>query len=74
MPVMCASESVSLDILTYADLQALKRKKAGLPEGSSAPSPAASTNSKRYLILTYAVEFDRCPLAPCADPTAAQVW
>ena len=61
--------SVSVDILTYSDLQALKRQKAGQVE---MPSGAASTNKKRYVILTYAAQFDRCA-ASCAflqDPLA----
>ncbi|KAH3854892.1 hypothetical protein DPMN_097451 [Dreissena polymorpha] len=58
--IIQASESVSLDLLTYADLESLRQRKSG-----SAAKPAAaqqrtvSLNSKRYLILTYTVEFDR---------------
>ena len=51
--------SVSLDILTYADLQALKRRKAGQPE-TGAQTSAGSTNNKRYIIVTYESQFDRC--------------
>ena len=58
--------SVSLDILTYADLQALKRRKAGQTESGAAS--AGSVNNKRYIILTYESQFDRVhyplPLAP----------
>lgn len=55
------SDSVFVDLLTYADLEALKTKRAG---GASAAAHASSkgsskTNNKRYLILTYAAEFDR---------------
>ena len=59
--------SVSLDILTYADLQALKRRKAGQPEGGAQTS-AGAANNKRYIIVTYASQFDRVhyplPLSP----------
>ena len=58
--------SVSLDILTYADLQALKRRKAGQTESGAAS--AGSVNNKRYIIVTYESQFDRVhyplPLAP----------
>lgn len=51
-----ASDSVSLDVLTYADLEQLKaRRGAGSPAYASTLAP----NNKRYLILTYAAEFDR---------------
>ena len=59
--------SVSLDILTYADLQALKRRKAGQPE-SGAQTSAGAANNKRYIIVTYESQFDRVhyplPLSP----------
>ena len=50
------SDSVTLDLLTYGDLQSLRNQKA-----STQPAAAScdSLNSKRYLILTYSVEFDR---------------
>ncbi len=54
-----SSDSVILDLLTYADLEALKSRK---PSGKSHRSPAKTAKqlqSKRYLILTYSVEFDR---------------
>ena len=49
------SDSVFVDLLTYADLEALKNKRSGASKSSS----SAHTNNKRYLILTYAAEFDR---------------
>ena len=64
-----SSESVSLDLLTYADLEALRNHKLGHSsrQGSSPGAKPGWTqlNSKRYLILTYNVEFDRIhyPLA-----------
>ncbi|XP_067681537.1 centrosomal protein CCDC61-like isoform X2 [Haliotis asinina] len=54
------SDSVSLDLLTYADLESLRQRKSGSTIKSSIPAPRATVlNSKRYLILTYTVEFDR---------------
>ena len=65
--------SVSLDILTYADLQALKRRKAGQPEGGAQTS-AGAANNKRYIIVTYESQFDRVhyplPLSPAAQAQA----
>ena len=78
------SESVFVDLLTYADLEALKAKRQG------AKPPAAPVGGdarpgrggdKRYLILTYAAAFDRVhyplPLrreeAPSADALQATV-
>ena len=67
--------SVSLDILTYADLQALKRRKAGQPEGGAQTS-AGSANNKRYIIVTYESQFDRVhyplPLSPVPAQAKAQ--
>jgi coiled-coil domain-containing protein 61 len=54
------SNTVNLDILTYSDLENLRSKK--LSNNSSASSKFTSSfvnNNKRYLILTYNVEFDR---------------
>lgn len=55
-----ASDSVTLDLLTYADLELLRNRKAGVvsrPRGHQQPS---ALTAKRYLILIYTVEFDRC--------------
>lgn len=53
-----SSESVSLELLTYADLEALRCRKVGaMPRPP--PSTASPLNAKRYLILVYSVEFDR---------------
>lgn len=57
--IIQASESVSLDLLTYADLESLRQRKAGTAPKPSIPQRTVSLNSKRYLILTYTVEFDR---------------
>ncbi|KAM6325748.1 LOW QUALITY PROTEIN: centrosomal protein CCDC61 [Alca torda] len=53
-----SSESVSLELLTYADLETLRSRKVGaMPRP---PPPTASPlNAKRYVILVYSVEFDR---------------
>ncbi|KAL4238643.1 Coiled-coil domain-containing protein 61 [Mactra antiquata] len=57
--IIQASESVSLDLLTIADLQLLRQRKSGSTTTSAVPQRTVSLNSKRYLILTYTVEFDR---------------
>jgi coiled-coil domain-containing protein 61 len=63
-----ASDTVFIDILTYADLELLKQRKAAAAAGGSqafppppslATNPAHPNNSKRYVILTYIVEFDK---------------
>ncbi|KAL5463241.1 hypothetical protein EMCRGX_G032121 [Ephydatia muelleri] len=59
-----SSASVTLDLLTYTDLEMLRNKKLG----STGISPGKNTSqlqTKRYLILTYSAEFDRIhyPLA-----------
>ena len=54
-----SSASVTLDLLTYTDLEMLRNKKLG----STGISPGKNTSqlqTKRYLILTYSAEFDRC--------------
>ncbi|XP_023560265.1 coiled-coil domain-containing protein 61 isoform X2 [Octodon degus] len=53
-----SSESVTLDLLTYTDLESLRNRKLGSRPGTLAPR-SAQLNSKRYLILIYSVEFDR---------------
>uniref|UniRef100_A0A8D0L287 Centrosomal protein CCDC61 n=1 Tax=Sphenodon punctatus TaxID=8508 RepID=A0A8D0L287_SPHPU len=54
-----SSESVTLDLLTYADLEALRNRKIGLGPRHLSAVKASPLNSKRYLILIYSVEFDR---------------
>ncbi|NXW66185.1 CCD61 protein, partial [Eurystomus gularis] len=56
--LMKSSESVSLELLTYADLETLRSRKVG---GTTRPAPPATSplSAKRYLILVYSVEFDR---------------
>jgi len=67
--MLCSSfskdnESVSVDILTYTDLEMMKAQKRGA-NGVAVRSTAAaaSVNSrdlmKRYVILTYMSEFDK---------------
>jgi coiled-coil domain-containing protein 61 len=66
-----SSDSVYVDILTFADLEALRTKAA-----RKAPSSSTSSkdNNKRYLILTYAAEFDKVnyplPLSFVEEPSA----
>lgn len=62
--VLQQSDSVYVDLLTYQDLELLKSKKAaaaGAAGASSAAPPARQlpASNKRYLIMTYASEFDR---------------
>jgi hypothetical protein len=51
------SDSVFIDLLTYSDLELLKSRKTGKSEPAS--SAASKSKNKRYLIMTYAVEYDR---------------
>jgi len=64
------SETVFADLLTYSDLEMLRSRQTRKPLNT-----AARPNNKRYLILTYAVEFDRVhyplPLAHVDEPPAA---
>ncbi|KAM6032955.1 centrosomal protein CCDC61 isoform 2-T2 [Theristicus caerulescens] len=70
-----SSESVSLELLTYADLEALRSRKTGAV-ARPPPSAASPLGAKRYLILVYSVEFDRIhyplplPYAGRPDPAA----
>lgn len=71
-----ASESVCLDLLTYEDLEHMWDKKLGTlgrqGGGQQSPMSSSKAKAKRYLILTYNVEFDRIhyPLALsyCGQP------
>ncbi|XP_022328744.2 centrosomal protein CCDC61-like isoform X1 [Crassostrea virginica] len=74
-----SSDSVSLDLLTFADLESLRQRKVGTATKTSIPANrTVSLNSKRYLILTYTVEFDRIhyplplPYMGKPDPRALQ--
>ncbi|XP_021239660.1 coiled-coil domain-containing protein 61 isoform X3 [Numida meleagris] len=55
--LMKSSEAVSLELLTYSDLEALRCCKVGVV--TRVPPPTSPLSSKRYLILVYCVEFDR---------------
>jgi len=63
--VLSSSDSVSLDLLTYTDLEALRNQKLGLTPGVSPSKKNTQVEAKRYLILTYTVEFDRLVLYVC---------
>ncbi|XP_061753753.1 centrosomal protein CCDC61 isoform X2 [Nerophis ophidion] len=72
------TDSVTLDLLTYADLELLRNRKAGVL-GRPRGHPQSSTlTAKRYLILIYTVEFDRIhyplplPYVGKPDPAALQ--
>lgn len=53
------SDSVTLDLLTYADLELLRNRKAGVVNRSRVNQQSSALTAKRYLILIYTVEFDR---------------
>ena len=50
------SDQLKIEVLTYADLQILKKKRTGAD--NDAPQNTAN-DSKRYLILTYTSQYDR---------------
>ncbi|XP_043483324.1 centrosomal protein CCDC61-like [Leptopilina heterotoma] len=66
------SESISLDLLTFEDLELLRARRA---DNGSNPPVNCKNNNRRYLILTYTVEFDRIhyplPLEYCGPPDTA---
>lgn len=51
------SDAVFIDLLTYSDLEILKSRRGGC--GGPPLQHTIPPNNKRYLILTYAAEFDR---------------
>ncbi|CAF0876497.1 unnamed protein product [Brachionus calyciflorus] len=53
------SSSVTVDLLTYSDLEALRSKKTNSMSDGSTLNFNSQHNNKRFLILTYNVEFDR---------------
>jgi coiled-coil domain-containing protein 61 len=62
--VLQQSDAVYVDLLTYQDLELLKSRKAAAASGTAAAAATQQqrqlpANNKRYLILTYASEFDR---------------
>jgi len=85
--VLQQSDSVFVDLLTCQDLELLKAKKAAAAANSTdgqqqQPQQTvrqlpAGLSSKRYLILTYASEFDRVhyplPLLPDEQPDPARL-
>lgn len=54
-----SSDSVTLDLLTYADLELLRNRKAGVVTRPRPNQQSSALTAKRYLILIYTVEFDR---------------
>ncbi|XP_010730080.2 centrosomal protein CCDC61 isoform X2 [Larimichthys crocea] len=73
-----ASDSVALDLLTYADLELLRNRKAGVVSRPRGHQQSSALTAKRYLILIYTVEFDRIhyplplPYVGKPDPAALQ--
>ncbi|SPQ98718.1 unnamed protein product (mitochondrion) [Plasmodiophora brassicae] len=56
-----STDSVFVDLLTASDLESLRSRTAG-PQSNGRPGTQrkpSKPNNKRYLILTYTVEFDR---------------
>ncbi|KAG7515840.1 hypothetical protein JOB18_016989 [Solea senegalensis] len=72
------SDSVTLDLLTYADLELLRNRKAGVISRPRGHQQSSALTAKRYLILIYTVEFDRIhyplplPYVGKPDPAALQ--
>ncbi|XP_015235158.1 PREDICTED: coiled-coil domain-containing protein 61 isoform X2 [Cyprinodon variegatus] len=72
------SDSVTLDLLTYADLELLRNRKAGVVSRPRGHQQQSALTAKRYLILIYTVEFDRIhyplplPYVGKPDPAALQ--
>ncbi|XP_061559392.1 centrosomal protein CCDC61 isoform X2 [Phycodurus eques] len=72
------SDSVTLDLLTYADLELLRNRKAGVVGRPRGHPQSCALTAKRYLILIYTVEFDRIhyplplPYIGKPDPAALQ--
>ncbi|XP_019719963.1 centrosomal protein CCDC61 isoform X2 [Hippocampus comes] len=72
------SDSVTLDLLTYADLELLRNRKAGVVGRPRGHPQSSALTAKRYLILIYTVEFDRIhyplplPYVGKPDPAALQ--
>ena len=48
-----------MDLLTFSDLELLRKRKAGVGTQNIPGANNSSLTQKRYLILTYAVEFDK---------------
>lgn len=75
------SNSVSVDLLTYGDLESLRTQQHLRPGYGTQHIPGAKTRSqlhcKRYLIMTYTVEFDRIhyplPLPYVGKPDPVQL-
>uniref|UniRef100_A0A672N5P4 Centrosomal protein CCDC61 n=1 Tax=Sinocyclocheilus grahami TaxID=75366 RepID=A0A672N5P4_SINGR len=75
--VNMSSESVTLDLLTYSDLELLRNRKAGVVGRPRAQPQSPALSAKRYLILIYTVEFDRIhyplPLPHLGKPDPAEL-
>uniref|UniRef100_A0A8C2FWW6 Coiled-coil domain containing 61 n=1 Tax=Cyprinus carpio TaxID=7962 RepID=A0A8C2FWW6_CYPCA len=75
--VNMSGESVTLDLLTYSDLELLRNRKAGVVGRPRAQPQSPALSAKRYLILIYTVEFDRIhyplPLPYLGKPDPAEL-
>ena len=67
--ILQGSNSVSVDLLTYGDLESLRNQQHHRTGYGTQHIPGAKTrsqlHSKRYLIMTYTVEFDRLEVGCC---------
>lgn len=67
--ILQGSNSVSVDLLTYGDLESLRNQQHHRTGYGTQHIPGAKTrsqlHSKRYLIMTYTVEFDRLEVGRC---------
>lgn len=59
MSLSMQSETVFVDLLTYADLELLKARKMGRPLSPQEQASMLKQNNKRYVIITYVAEFDK---------------
>lgn len=67
--ILQGSNSVSVDLLTYGDLESLRNQQHHRTGYGTQHIPGEKTrsqlHSKRYLIMTYTVEFDRLEVGWC---------
>lgn len=56
-----ASDSVTVDLLTYEDLELLRAQKHGMqaPSAGQHHNIPDKLSSRRYMIMTFSSEFDR---------------
>lgn len=76
-PPVTRTAAVSVELLTYADLEMLRERMGSRRPPSAVSATPAAVQNKRYLILTYVSDFDRVhyplPLLYDADPDPARL-